>query len=415
MKKAERYSYRYLGEGFRVSNDTRQTHLNNNDLVVGSSGSCKTGSIIYTQLKSLQDSSLIVADTKGRLAKMFSAELRDKGYVVKTLDLVNPEKSCLYNPLDYIRKNSDGTYKQQDIARMVEALFPVKLSGDDPFWELSARSVLELFVDYALSALPEEDHNMYAVAKLYRAFISPTGEGAFVPWIREHPQSLAAKRYYQIKGMQKADKTLSSIYAFVNVALKIFDYEEYRHVFDPEMPRSRRNREILDIAKLGTEKSVLFLNISDSDHSMDIMVNIFYTQALQTLIAEADQNPDGQLSVPVRIIMDDFASGALIPGFDKLISVVRSRDIWLTLCVQSLTQLETLYSPSQSLTIQNNCDHIVYMGSNDLLSAQLIGTRAKRTPEVILMMDRQKEYVLEAGKPVSLIPKIPAYSFRAEA
>lgn len=75
MNRKERYSYRYLGDGFKVSNDTRETHLNNNDLIVGSSGSSKTGSIVYAQLKSLKDSSLIVADTKGRLAKMFSEEL----------------------------------------------------------------------------------------------------------------------------------------------------------------------------------------------------------------------------------------------------------------------------------------------------------------------------------------------------
>ena len=112
--------------------------------------------------------------------------------------------------------------------------------------------------------------------------------------------------------------------------------------------------------------------------------------------------------------MDDFASSAIIPDFDKLISVVRSRDIWLTLCIQSFTQLETLYSHSQAMTVINNCDHIVYLGSNDMQSAQFIGTRALKTPEAILCTDRQKEFILEAGKPVSLVNKIPSYSFELE-
>ena len=70
MNRKERYSYRYLGDGFKVSNDTWETHLNNNDLIVGSSGSSKTGSIVYAQLKSLRDSSLIVeadANPNGQL------------------------------------------------------------------------------------------------------------------------------------------------------------------------------------------------------------------------------------------------------------------------------------------------------------------------------------------------------------
>ena len=416
MKKNTRYDHRYLGEGYSVSNDTRSTHLNNNDLIVGGSGSSKTGSIVYTQLKSLKDSSLIVADTKGRLAKMFRKELITKGYKVRILDFVDPHNSCSYNPLDYIRKNRNGTYKDQDIARLAHALLPDELNGREPFWNISARSILEFFIAYTITALPEEDHSMYTVAELFRAFLRPQGEGAFIPWITANPDSLAAKRYSQIKGMQNAEKTLSSIYAFVNVGLRPYDYEEYKAIFAAECDKTKRckrgkNREPVDLAFIGEEKTVLFVNISDSDHSVDAMVNVCYAQVLQALMDEADSSADGQLKVPVRIIMDDFASGALIPDFDKLISVVRSRDIWLTLCIQSLTQLETLYSRSQALTIINNCDHIVYLGSNDLSSAEFIGTRALKTPEVILGMDREKEYILEAGKPVSLIRKIPSYSF----
>ena len=413
-----RYSCRYLGEGIQVSNDTRITHLNNNDLIVGSAGSSKTGSIVYAQLKSLKDSSLIVADTKGRLAGMFKKELQDRGYRVRVLDFVNPENSCVYNPIDYVRSAGKDRYKEQDIARLATALVPA-MDTREPFWEMSARSIIEFFIAYTLSALPKEDHNMYTVSRLYRAFLKPMGESAFLPWLEAHPDSLAAKRYSQIKAMQCAEKMLSSIYAFVNLGLRPFDYEEYRNVFYPYCFTKTANgknakRTAIDIASLGREKTVLFMNISDSDHSMDAMVNIFYTQALQTLMGEADKNEDGQLKVPVRIIMDDFASSAVIPDFDKLISVVRSRDIWLTLCVQSFSQLQTLYSESQALTIVNNCDHIVYMGSNCLKSAQFIGTRALKTPEVILCMDRDKEYVLEAGKPVSLVRKIPSYQFEED-
>jgi hypothetical protein len=123
---------------------------------------------------------------------------------------------------------------------------------------------------------------------------------------------------------------------------------------------------------------------------------------------------EGQLKIPVRIIMDDFASGALVPDFDKIISVVRSRDIWLTLCIQSLSQLESLYDHTQAKTIINNCDHIVFLGSNDLESAEFIGTRAGKTPEMILAMDRSKEYFIEGDKMAVLREKTPSYTYEEE-
>ncbi len=417
MNKTKKYYKRFLGENFSISNDTKVTMKNNNDIICGPSGAGKSGGIIYAQLKSLTDSSLIVADTKGRLCKLFKKELTSKGYKVITLDLVNPEESCCYNPLSYIRKNKEGIYKEADIARLAASLMPGELSKDDPFWELSARSMLEFLISYTLQALPEEDHNMYTVSKLFRSFISPLGEGAFLPWIDEHPTCLASIRYAQIRGMQCAEKMMSSIYAFVALALKYFDIEEYKNIFDPHyrsggVNTKKKGREILDIARIGHEKTVVFLNISDNDHSLDAITNVFYTQVFQTLIAEADKNEDGALELPVRIILDDFAaSSGRIPDFDKIISVVRSRDIFLSISIQSFSQLETLYSKPQSLSIINNCDTIIYLGGHDVGSAEFIAYHANTTPEVILSMDRDKEYVLESGKPARLINKIPPYSF----
>jgi len=415
VKSKERYGYRVLGKGIFINNDTRETHLNNNDLICGASGSSKTGSVVYTQLKTLSDSSLVVVDTKNRLSSMFTAELKKKGYDVLTLDFVNPEKSCKYNPLKYIRKNNSGTYSELDIAKLSASLAPFGKYEKEPFWIQSARLILEFFISYTLEALPEEDHNMYTVSRLYRAFTKESGEAGFLPWLEEHPHSFAKIRYDEISALKASDKTLASVYGFVNTALFPFDVSELRNIFDPYFKTSCIRQKTLDIGMLGDRKTVLFLNVSDVDHSMDALVNIFYTQMLQTLIVKADHEPGGQLKIPVRVIMDDFASSAIIPDFDKIISVVRSRDLWISLCIQSFTQLESLYTYEQAQTIVSNCDHIVFLGSNDLKSAQFIGTRAGRTPESILVMDRSKEYILEGGRPAVLVDKIPSYSYSENA
>lgn len=54
---------RILAQGISVSNDTKATGLNNNDLIIGSAGSGKTGGYVIPNLQSTEGS-LIVSDTK---------------------------------------------------------------------------------------------------------------------------------------------------------------------------------------------------------------------------------------------------------------------------------------------------------------------------------------------------------------
>ena len=154
----------------------------------------------------------------------------------------------------------------------------------------------------------------------------------------------------------------------------------------------------------------MFLNLSDTDRTFDSFINIFYTQALQILCDQANQRPSGRLAVPVRIIMDDFATNANIPNFDKIISVIRSRDISVSLILQSLTQLEAMYCKPVATTIINNCDHLLYLGTQDIDTANFIGCRAFKTPEDILCMPRDKAYIITNGEKAKLVNKIKPYS-----
>jgi len=97
----ERYGNRILAKNVHVSNDTKITGLNNNDLIIASSGAGKTGSYVVPNIQNL-DSSLVVVDTKGQLYRLFAEELEKKGYNVYCMNFINPKTSCVYNPLDYI-------------------------------------------------------------------------------------------------------------------------------------------------------------------------------------------------------------------------------------------------------------------------------------------------------------------------
>ena len=83
------------------SMDCYETQLNNNVLVVGTSGSGKTRSIVSPNI--LQAcGSYIISDPKGNLHRKYKQYLVSQGYVVKKLDFTHPQESMKYNPFHYI-------------------------------------------------------------------------------------------------------------------------------------------------------------------------------------------------------------------------------------------------------------------------------------------------------------------------
>ncbi len=391
---------RILAKDILVSNDTRETGLNNNDLIIGASGAGKTGGYVIPNIQNMTGS-LVVSDTKGSLEKRFAESLKAQGYDVYTLDLVNPMRSWGYNPLKGIRHYEDGSYREQDVLTLANTLMP-SLDEREPFWEKAAASYLAFLIAYAMEALPVAEQNMCSVCELHRIFIQKKGDLTFVKWVDAHPEGFCAKTYWKMRASMGADKMWSSINEFANRALAPFDFKEAKHIFE--------RSDSFDIRWLGQKKSVLFLNVSDTDRAFDDIVNVFYTQTLQLLCSEADASPDGRLRVPVRIIMDDFATSARIPDFDKVISVIRSREISVSLILQSMTQLESMYGEAPATTIVNNCDHLLYLGCQDQKTAEFIGCRAYKTPEAVLCKPRDKAYLLTNGEKARLVDKVKPYS-----
>lgn len=399
---------RILADGVEISNDTRLTGLNNNDMIIGSSGSGKSGGYVIPNIQNISGSmgSMVVSDTKGSLGRMFRDELIRKGFAVYTLDLVDPLNSCGYDPLNGIRRYKSGKYREQDVLTLANNIMP-NLDRHDPFWEKAAAAYIAFLIAYCLEVLDPEEQNMISVCRLHQTFIRPNGDLSFQQWAVNNPDTFAARKFNEIRSSSNADKMWCSIMEFANRALEPFEFEEAKHIFN--------NKDRFDIRSLGREKTVLFLNVSDTDRTFDQLVNIFYTQALQILCTQADSSPGGKLNVPVRIIMDDFAASARIPDFDKIISVIRSREISVSLILQSLTQLESMYSHAQALTIINNCDHLLYLGSQDLETANFIGFHANRLPESVLCLPRDQAILLTNGERAKIVKKIRPYStFDAE-
>lgn len=169
-----------------------------------------------------------------------------------------------------------------------------------------------------------------------------------------------------------------------------------------------------DDAELCREKTAVFLTISDTDRAMDGLASVFYTQALNTLCASADKDyPDHRLPMPVRFILDDFATNVYIPDFDKIISVIRSREIYASVILQSISQLTSLYGQSGSMTIVNNCDNCLYLGGQDVETAKYIAIKANKTADTILNLPLGQAYLFTRGRKPRAVTKYDVRSHEA--
>ena len=215
---------RILADGVEISNDTTLTGLNNNDMIIGSSGSGKTGGYVIPNIQSISGS-MVVSDTKGSLCRMFREELIRKGFAVYTLDLVDPLKSCGYDPFNGIRRYKSGRYREQDVLSLANTIMP-ELDSHEPFWEKAAAAYLAFLIAYCLETLDPEEQNMISVCRLHQAFIRPDGDLSFQQWSVNNPDTFAARKFNEIRSSFNADKMWCSIMEFANRALEPFEFEE---------------------------------------------------------------------------------------------------------------------------------------------------------------------------------------------
>ena len=388
-------SKRILAKNVSASNDTWTTGINNNDLMVGPPGAGKTRGYVVPNILHTQDS-LIIADTKGNLCRLYGEYLKEKGYTVMHLDFTDVENTPWgYNPLAYIREcrdseaNKNGDYySEQDIKKIAQAICPC-LNSKEPFWDQAAQMYLETIILFVMNLLPPWQHNLYEVY----TFLSKMGTDELENMVEEecitHPDSAFTRKMQMIRQNAKADKMDASIKGILAQHLDVVACSGVKRMFC--MKKQANMRSFLK------GKTALFLSVSDSDRSQDALINLFYTQALQYLMAAADRQPDSRLPIPVRFILDDFSTNTVIPDFDKIISVIRSREICVSLIVQSLSQLEGLYGHVKAQTIINNCDHCLYLGGTDTQTAQYFAEKVNCQVSTVLNLPLDSLYLFTRG------------------
>ena len=293
--------------------------------------------------------SYVFTDPKGELYDKTAGYLKDHGYNIKILNLVNPENSDGYNPLFHIQSNIDVDVIANTIIKGQQS----EGNKADPYWDDMAEMLLKALIYYLLATRPIEEQNLASCAELVRAANNNGGSNLLTELMNELPFDHPARMNY--KSIEIAsEKTYSSILSTLQSKLGKFDSQEIADV---------TSTNTIDFEELATKKTALYVVSSDTHTAYNFLLTIFFAQMIQHLYDFADKTPDGKLPEQVFFILDEFANIGQIPDFDKKISTSRSRNISFSVILQNLDQLKTVYEKSAE-TIIGNCDTHVFLGSN---------------------------------------------------
>ena len=346
-----------LTQNVRIGLDGKKHRRNLNTLVVGGSGSGKTR--FYAKPNAMQaNTSMVILDPKGEIARDTGHLLKEKGMEVKVLDLINMWKSHCYNPFVYLKEDNDV---QRLVTNLFKSTTPKGAQTQDPFWDSAAAMLLLALIFYLKYEAPPDEQNFSMVMEMIRSAEVREDDENFVSVLDElferlemkNPDHIALKYYRSYRS--GSGKTLKSIQITLASRLDKFNLESLTALTITDE---------LDLAMLGEKKTALFVIIPDNDSSFNFLVSILYTQLFQQLFYSADHDHDGMLPVPVHFIMDEFANVSLPDDFDKILSVARSRLVFVSIILQNLAQLKALFE-KQWESIVGNCDEFLYLGGNE--------------------------------------------------
>lgn len=349
---------RILSESVRIT--AYCSTPNQNAVIVGGSGAGKTWRYVKPNLMQA-NTSFVVLDPKGENLKDTGALLEAHGYEIRVLNLLDMTQSDHYNPFCYLTD-------ENSIQTMITTIFKATSAeggggGDMKFWEDSAEALLSALVYYLWDFAPEEDQNFATVMEMIRkakvdedhANAKSMVDRLFDDLEANYPNHIALK-YWQSYRVGSA-KTLKSIQSTLTAHLAKFNLSSLEEL---------TSYDELNIRDLGDKKVALFALIPDMDTSFNFLVSVLYTQLFQELerVADAREDDGRGLKIPVHFLMDEFANVALPKDFESITSTIRSRGISVSIILQNITQLKTLFKDEWE-SIIGNCDRFIFLGGNE--------------------------------------------------
>ena len=345
-----------LTQHVRLGLDTHRHRRSLNVLVIGGSGAAKTRSFVLPNILTA-NTNYVITDPKSEVLLATGGYLKEQGYDVRVLNLVNLEQSDGYNPFRYLRDEKDVL---KLVNNLIQSTTPKGSHESDPFWTKAETALLQAIILMLFQEAPEYEQNFSMVMRVLEyAEVREEDEGHVSPLDllfesieRRKPDSVAVRQYKVFK--LAAGKTAKSILVSTAVRLAPFNLPQIQALTD---------HDDMDLYTLGEKKVALYAVIPDNDNTFNFLVSLLYAQAFQALYYSADQIHHGPLPRHVRFVLDEFAAMPL-PGFTRELATMRSRSISASVIIQNMAQIKELYKDSWE-TIPGNCDTILYLGGNE--------------------------------------------------
>ena len=400
------YDSLILGDGPAgiYSMDPQESPVNNNVMVIAGTGGGKTKSVVEANLLHAQHQSMVVLLTKRRLLDQYRVHLKKRGYRIKILNLVNPDESAQgFDPMLHIKDDSD-------LALLGKSL--MECTGDtsekDRYWQNSAASLfcaiaklaihkygkaarmkhvlyLLRYIDVNCSEYYDEDEDCMVQ-------VSDCCPKEDFEALREKDPKMYSD-WCQYK--ENAPNAAASIRGVLLTAINTMMTDGICNLMAKEQQ--------LDFRSLVERKTVLFIVTSPVNPALHPFANLVFGSLFKELFEYAEELPGGRLPIPLTAICDDFATGGQIPNFQHHISIFREKGIAVMMLVQSLSQLAAMYGSYGAVTIRDNTDNIVYLGGNDLDTADQIARRINKPVDEVLALPIGQEYLFRRGqKPIQM-------------
>ena len=329
---------------------------NLNACVIGSSGSGKTRFWLTPQLLQAH-SSYVVVDPKGGVLSQVGAFLQRRGYKIKVFNSIDFSKSMHYNPLAYIKTEAD-------ILKFVNALISnTKGEGKegDPFWTKAETLLYCALLGYIIFEGSEEERNMNTLVDMISGMEVKEDDEDFLNAVdymfkgleQRKPDCFAVKQYKKYK--LSSGKTAKSILISCGARLAPFDIPQLREIMSYDE---------MELDRMGDRRTATFFCISDTDSTYNFLVALAFSQMFNLLCERADNVHGGRLPHHVRVLWDEAANTGQVPNLEKLVAVIRSREISLTLFYQQMAQCKAIYD-KHAETIMGNMDSVVFLGGRE--------------------------------------------------
>ena len=398
-------------------------------IIVGATGTGKTVSFIEPALQILSEQknkpSFFVTDTKGELYAHHSQKLKDQGYEIVLLDLADPYNSKHWNPLetiydkwqrartleteilkhtndpvsnyDFIKVGpvSDAEWFEfdgkafsslrdalnevevnktkirdgclDDITDICSTICPVS-DGQSRSWEQGAQ---DYFHAVLIAMLEDSDNEALGMTRekynFYNAYKIAMNKEDDYEVVKQYfngrsplsPTRQLAANITQTNAKQTRDGFMSSL----STMLSMFSDNAICYL---------TSSNDIKFAQMDEKPTAFFIKIPDEKITRYSLASLCINQAYKEFVDKARQNEKvtsdhmAHLKRPMIYLLDEFANLPKVQNLDKVITVARSRWIYLNMVIQSYAQLDTVYGKDVASIVRGQCKATIYLGTPDL-------------------------------------------------